>query len=213
MFGSLIDGVFEGKILSPKGSYFVEKAHHYFPHSKHPNRTFHSVIYHEDHVQDPYAHQRQGKCYFVPINSFKVIHLRFRRNLHNIKVEIAVITILLGHYSGCGINDDVLQWMERIQYSGAEDLPPSPSSKLKSHKAKKHKKVWDFGEKKEQPKPPPFHEDVHNKYSREANEEINSRHRRATRRDENKNTCSLYIQTDPLIWKHIREGFPEVYRF
>lgn len=61
VFGSLIDGLFEGKIVSPKGSYYVEKAHHYFPHTTHPNRTFHSVIYHEDHVEDPHAHLREGK--------------------------------------------------------------------------------------------------------------------------------------------------------
>lgn len=60
VFGSLSDGVFEGKIVSPKGSYFVEKARHYFPYSTHPNNTFHSVIYHEDHVQDPYAHLGEG---------------------------------------------------------------------------------------------------------------------------------------------------------
>ncbi|KAJ8947906.1 hypothetical protein NQ314_008530 [Rhamnusium bicolor] len=150
VFGSLIDGVFEGKIISPKGSYFVEKAHHYFPHTEHPNRTFHSVIYQEDHVNDPYADQREG------------------------------------HSSGCGINDEIIQWMEKVQYSGIEDpSPPSPQN-LKNTKS------------------------IKSKYSKEANEESNSRHRRATRRDENKNTCSLYIQTDPLIWRHIREGFPEI---
>lgn len=35
--------------------------------------------------------------------------------------------------------------------------------------------------------------------------------RRAPRpKEENKNTCSLYIQTDPLIWRHIREGIADV---
>ncbi|ALC39521.1 kuz [Drosophila busckii] len=28
-------------------------------------------------------------------------------------------------------------------------------------------------------------------------------------REDNKNTCSLYIQTDPLIWRHIREGIAD----
>lgn len=32
------------------------------------------------------------------------------------------------------------------------------------------------------------------------------RSKRATRpKEENKNTCSLFIQTDPLIWRHIGE--------
>ena len=47
--------------------------------------------------------------------------------------------------------------------------------------------------------------ETHNKYSREANIG-NSRSKRATRpKEENKNTCSLFIQTDPLIWRHITE--------
>lgn len=61
MFGSITDGVFEGKIVSPKGSYYVEKSKHYFPHSS--NQSFHSVIYNENHVEDPYRDRRQGKYY------------------------------------------------------------------------------------------------------------------------------------------------------
>ncbi|XP_050507838.1 disintegrin and metalloproteinase domain-containing protein 10 isoform X2 [Diabrotica virgifera virgifera] len=171
-FGSIIEGVFEGKLMLPsKGAFYVEKAHHYFPHTTHPNRTFHSVIYHEDHVEDPYAHKREG------------------------------------HSAGCGINDDVIEWMNKIQSSG-EDLPITPST-VAFKKAVKHKKHLKTKKDKEEPNPLPNYEDVVNKYSKEANEQSNSRHRRATRRDENKNTCSLYIQTDPLIWRHIREGFPE----
>lgn len=45
-------------------------------------------------------------------------------------------------------------------------------------------------------------------------ERVHERVRRAAgsgpRREDNKNTCSLYIQTDPLIWRHIREGIAEV---
>lgn len=41
---------------------------------------------------------------------------------------------------------------------------------------------------------------------------VHERVRRATAANpnENKNTCSLYIQTDPLIWRHIREGIADV---
>jgi len=52
----------------------------------------------------------------------------------------------------------------------------------------------------------------HNKYSREFNEGSSSYHRskRATKpKEENKNTCSLFIQTDPLIWRHISEQVRE----
>lgn len=170
-FGSVIGGVFEGTVLTPTGQFFVEKAHHYFPHKTHPNRTFHSVIYHEKHVGDPYSHHHND-----------------------------------GHSSGCGINDEVLQWMHNIQNSAVseEQQQPPKEGNFVPAQGRVHK---------EQPKPPPpkreylNSEDFVSKYSREAN--IPPRHKRATVRDLNKNTCSLFIQTDPLIWRHIREQFPE----
>lgn len=78
-----------------------------------------------------------------------------------------------------------------------------------------------------------FEEDLkypHLKYSKEANynddtdhnaqndrtndewhEKSHERAKRAARpKEDNKNTCSLYIQTDPLIWRHIREGIADV---
>lgn len=175
-FGSIIEGVFEGKIISEKGTYFVERAHHYFPHSTHPNKTFHSVIYKDEHVEDPYAHKRQG------------------------------------HFSGCGINNEITRWMDKIQYSGVDEtVPKTVIIKPKKHKNPKEEDLANikYAEKTaERIKQKMNHEDPFIKYSKEANEE-RFRHKRATRRDENKNTCSLYIQTDPLIWRHIREGFPE----
>lgn len=162
VFGSLIDGVFEGKIVSPRGSFYVEKARHYFPHSD--NKTFHSVIYHEGHVEDPYEHMREG------------------------------------HSAGCGITDEISQWMANIQNAAVEDDVDSAAKEKEQRLIEQSK-----NKAKEQPKP----EQPFSKYSREANE-AHSRVKRGTRRDENRNTCSLYIQTDPLIWKHIKEGFPEV---
>lgn len=179
VFGSIIDGVFEGKIMSTMGSFYVEKARHYFPpHQQQDasNQSFHSVIYNENHVEDPYQHQREG------------------------------------HAGGCGITDDISQWMDRIQNSAVDtDLPP-PIPILKSKNILRERgKI-----KAKQPvKPPPptifSYENPHDKYSREANEnEVpHARSKRATRIREDRNTCSLYIQTDPLIWRHIREGFPE----
>ncbi|XP_076250266.1 zinc-dependent metalloprotease kuz isoform X2 [Rhynchophorus ferrugineus] len=176
VFGSIRDGIFEGKIVLPKGSFYVEKAHHYFPHEKHPNLTFHSVIYQEDHVQDPYENIREG------------------------------------HSAGCGINDEVSEWMDKIQNSGNDfDEPISVADLAKLKHRKKHKIVFysddiydDLSppsEKYKPPEPP--------KTTPSSQKDSHARSKRATRRDENKNTCSLYIQTDPLIWKHIREGFPE----
>nr|CAD7430532.1 unnamed protein product [Timema monikensis] len=150
VFGSVSEGVFEGKIVAPWGSYYVEKAHRYFPNTA--NKTFHSVIYSENDVGDPYESLRTG------------------------------------HVGGCGVTDEVSQWMDRIQNGAVEDDDPPPSP----------------GKVKPPQSPlPSYHP---NKYSREANEEEKSRVKRGTRsKDDNRNTCSLFIQTDPLIWRHITE--------
>ncbi|XP_072743190.1 disintegrin and metalloproteinase domain-containing protein 10 isoform X1 [Anoplolepis gracilipes] len=157
VFGSVSDGVFHGKIVSPKsGAWYVERAHYYFPQHE-INETLHSVIYHEDDVGDPYVNVRQGDG------------------------------------GGCGItNSDVIEWMERIQNSALPDEPP---------------KTIFATQKEPKPKITPWNGDREtpgHKYSREANEPNHRRSRRATRSKEN-NTCSLFIQTDPLIWRHISE--------
>lgn len=92
----------------------------------------------------------------------------------------------LGDASGCGVTDKVIEWMDRIQNSANEDK--SIESRQLSNK---------------------FETPGH-KYSKEANLPINktSRIKRSTRPKEdshNKNTCSLFIQTDPLIWRHMFE--------
>ncbi|CAK9824187.1 Disintegrin and metalloproteinase domain-containing protein 10 [Anthophora retusa] len=151
VFGSISDGVFHGKIISPHGgAWYVEKAHYYFPPHE-INDTLHSVIYHENDVGDPYAHFRKGES------------------------------------GGCGVTDDVVLWMDRIQNSGEPEvtLPVAANDK----------KQWSNNQES------PGH-----KYTREANEPSHQRVRRATRpKEDNKNTCSLFIQTDPLIWRHISE--------
>ncbi|XP_071564926.1 disintegrin and metalloproteinase domain-containing protein 10 isoform X1 [Temnothorax nylanderi] len=158
VFGSVSDGVFYGKIVSPKnGAWYVERAHYYFPPHE-INETLHSVIYHENDVGDPYVDVRQGDG------------------------------------GGCGItNSDVIDWMERVQNSAVPDEPP--------------KTVPSANQKEPKPKILPWNGDGEapgHKYSREANEPSHRRPRRATRSKEN-NTCSLFIQTDPLIWRHISE--------
>lgn len=132
---------------------------------------------------------------------------------------------LLGHFSGCGINDDVTQWMDSVQNNAehpdnhVHGVPPKPATlSLKStgsflNRSQLDAETLNFRY-------------PHEKYSKAANwqsaeDEIideskwhanaHERVRRATRsKEENKNTCSLYIQTDPLIWRHIREGIADV---
>ncbi|XP_067621721.1 disintegrin and metalloproteinase domain-containing protein 10 isoform X2 [Eurosta solidaginis] len=51
-----------------------------------------------------------------------------------------------------------------------------------------------------------WHAKVHERMRRATSSNPNGA---SARREENKNTCSLYIQTDPLIWRHIREGIAD----
>ena len=235
--GSVIDGVFEGKIVTERDTFFVEHAKHYFPEIKNGSRRtdaldrfkysvegeetekadqednvavkldFHSVIYKDEHVDDPYAHKRKG------------------------------------HVSGCGITEEVQSWMDQIQNSavveaeGKEEEAPvgsvNSNEQLRDNKKQqqalkkylRNKKVKNSSAEREELGEFPL---PYQKYSKEANEvngeedgaedqkedwhkEAHERVKRAARpREENKNTCSLYIQTDPLIWRHIREGIIEV---
>ncbi|XP_028044580.2 disintegrin and metalloproteinase domain-containing protein 10 isoform X1 [Monomorium pharaonis] len=159
VFGSVSDGVFHGKIVSPKsGAWYVERAHYYFPPHE-INETLHSVIYHENDVGDPYVDVRQGDG------------------------------------GGCGItNSDVVEWMEMVQNSALPDESPKTVPSTNQKEPKPNVAPWD-GDTREAPE---------HKYTREANEPSHRRPRRATRSKEN-NTCSLFIQTDPLIWRHISE--------
>lgn len=63
VFGSIIDGIFEGKIITDTNAYYIENAKHYFPNRTHLDHGFHSIIYNErDVVDDPHAHKKYGKC-------------------------------------------------------------------------------------------------------------------------------------------------------
>ncbi len=66
VYGSIIGGVFDGKIHSQDGVFYVEKAAKYFPDNTTTTgnfsgrNQFHSIIYKEAHVVDPYQQQRSG---------------------------------------------------------------------------------------------------------------------------------------------------------
>lgn len=61
-YGSIVDGVFDGKIHSSDGVFYVERAAKYFPRPDNSSdrEAFHSIIYKEAHVVDPYEEHRTG---------------------------------------------------------------------------------------------------------------------------------------------------------
>ena len=130
-----------------------------------------------------------------------------------------------GHAKGCGITEDVMEWMQSIQNSAVEDLP-----ELKHPKSKPYQREGPSAERLTSS----FYDNAYAKYSREANnhpapspqlsnlsltqnhrgspfmvEKGNSRGRRALSKSKSgpssRTTCHLSIQTDPLLWKHIKE--------
>ncbi|XP_055600262.1 disintegrin and metalloproteinase domain-containing protein 10 isoform X2 [Uranotaenia lowii] len=254
VFGSIIDGVFEGKLITARDSYYVERAKHYFRNSSNPDthplhhgveghdEPFHSVIYNEKHVDDPYRHRRKG------------------------------------HPSGCGINEEVSAWMDRVQNSAMDEDERQPEehsrddsndsatesglnnllrksstvaggyhnesggSSKQPFKSTNYQKnyskdrvlnggVGDDARQKSSGSSSSNRLETgyefkfpHEKYSKAANWRAEGEHpddghwhrtahervRRATRpKEENKNTCSLYIQTDPLIWRYIRDSIAD----
>lgn len=140
----------------------------------------------------------------------------------HVRPLIAALILFTGHVGGCGINEEVSQWMDGIQNAAIDDETPQPPKLKRRNSTSFHAKPDTA------PQNSIFNQEFqlpHEKYSRNANwrEQSNTvndddwhaqsheRVRRATRpKEENKNTCSLYIQTDPLIWRHIREGIADV---
>lgn len=181
VWGSIRDGVFEGVIASERdGTFYVEHAHKYFPRHNSTHAGFHSVIYHNDHVDDPYTKVREG------------------------------------HTSGCGATDDVAAWMDSVQNSADLEEEKEAAARryleMPAHLRSqyKYKKWLDTQDKyRTVQEESGFHgiydsilDDYHNKYS----EEVNLRHKRAVGigvGEDNKGTCSLSIQTDPMLWHHI----------
>lgn len=151
----------------------MEKARYYFPNNSYVEDGFHSVIYKDKHVNDPF---------------------KDRRTVHS---------------NGCGLTEEVSHWMDRIQNSvdEKEEIEVVPLDDIKGNETQKtHYKhvntnrIYKHDENAKENTHP------HMKYSKEAN----SRTKRGTAsRYQERNTCSLYIQTDPLIWRHIRESIPD----
>ncbi|EPB70992.1 Disintegrin [Ancylostoma ceylanicum] len=88
VYGSILDGVFDGHIMSGDGhSFTVDRAAKYFDHHSRPSH-YHSIIYHDAEIN-------HGK-----MRSKRSVSSPHDHDLH-----------------GCGLNDRVKREMERIQHS------------------------------------------------------------------------------------------------
>ncbi|XP_076059837.1 zinc-dependent metalloprotease kuz isoform X2 [Oratosquilla oratoria] len=179
VWGSIRDGVFDGVVGSRRdGFYYVEHAHKHFKDHNTTSAGFHSVMYHDDHVQDPYASIRQGK------------------------------------HTGCGITDEIASWMDSIQNSAPtepgdeeEETLSFPQDYVEDIKRRWPKDKDVLGKHNSAKSMESFmqtvHKDFYNKYSEEANKGFGRKKRSLGVGEDNKGTCSLSIQTDPMLWDHI----------
>ncbi|XP_076366430.1 disintegrin and metalloproteinase domain-containing protein 10-like isoform X2 [Tachypleus tridentatus] len=148
VYGSLKEGVFEGKIHTPEQTYYIERAHKYFGNISKP---FHSIIYLSTDVKDPFASKREG------------------------------------HVPGCGVTDGVLQWMQDVGNAAVQEA--------RAHtKAKENKRSKRSSFEK--------HMHHHNLYTREASWNVLPSSKASV--TPIRRACSLYIQTDSLLWEHMK---------
>lgn len=121
----------------------------------------------------------------------------------------------IGHAKGCGITDEVMEWMEVIQNSAIDDIIETKHPKAKALQSQVISAGYPNALAMDQ------FDRAFSKYTKEANEFGSknssqggatffgdpSRVRRAARSSyaNSKTTCTLSIQTDPLLWRHIAE--------
>ncbi|XP_055907029.1 disintegrin and metalloproteinase domain-containing protein 10 isoform X1 [Eupeodes corollae] len=269
VFGSILDGVFEGKIITERDAYYVENAKHYFPNHTYKTDGFHSIIYNEKHVDDPYKDVREeGHVAGCGINE-KVS--QWMENIQNSAVEEPDEVIVLPPASQQKANIRT-QKNDRNKQSEERRRNKSQNSPSRSNSSSHHQPSSSRSTSTS-PSAPSSSDDTHDddgthhakqipppkkysnsnnnddfkypyqKYTKEANwkfmpngeddgyaraaaaiagnddwhKRVHERVRRASssnshsprQRDDKKNTCSLFIQTDPLIWRHIREGIAD----
>jgi len=177
-FGAIRDGVFDGQIhTASDGIYYIERANKYFDtpdlqHEDNNTSKFHSVIYHEKHLIDPFHHSK--------------------------KVNLGL------NHPGCGISDSTQSWMDQIQHSGEKDDSKGDEQEQKdSNKNDKTDEEDIVDEPIQFETEDPLKVGPAFKYSAEGN---TPRRKRSTTANPNmKKSCSLYIQTDPLFWLHIKK--------
>jgi len=91
---------------------------------------------------------------------------------------------------GCGATHDVQTWMSDIQFSNSDDdIIDNISEPINVQE-----ESLDYPD-------PSLDPNAKYKYT----ENANKRTKRAIQSPTNKKSCSLFIQTDPLLWKHVKE--------
>ncbi|ESO05288.1 hypothetical protein HELRODRAFT_191436 [Helobdella robusta] len=207
VYGSIIDGVFTGRIKLSDGSvYFVERAIFYLD-----KPSFHSIIYADEDVVDrPTDADILGNDATADGNNNRRMSImtkfrcRLKRSIsdtnsgktnHNVNNHSSPHHHHHHHHhADCGMSHKGIHaWMEKVQKSA---IPTSQSPSATYNQKLKGPNYFGY----------------ENKYSFESNTNNNFGHR--LKRDTNvinayKRQCSLYLQSDPSLWAYFAKLMSE----
>ena len=124
------------------------------------------------------------------------------KNTRNFNIFFSIFFFTVDSHPGCGASGSTLKWMESVARSAVSEEDgdqddDDPAAVIQD----------EDPEDEAAPEALPFVSDSENpeyKYTAEANYP-GRRYKRAMENPNKKKSCSLYIQTDPLFWRHIRE--------
>jgi len=150
-----------------------------------------------DGVFDGTIHTNKHGTFFIERS--QRYNLPFNSSIHSVIYHDRHVSPVAG--AGCAVDSGVKDWMENVQNSGEPDAsgPSEPLSEQPIHDDSLQK------EQSVQAKNPPIKQSpVDPSPQFKWTERANRVKRRAlTKPPTNKKSCSLFIQTDPLLWKHI----------
>lgn len=228
VYGNLVNGVFEGKIYSPKnGTYYVERSHRY-NHLNKKKKNVHSVIYNSEDVVHPNSNNFEGGCMNDKIKDWmdklsrSAVEDDEDLNFNNTLKQ----TILIK-------NLDNSTNLDKLNYQLDEQLCDNQNSNDNNQKLKRAKRQSGdfFGSNILNNNYHPFFStgylDSAGRILRNPQHRISLNHRdRGPFKEKpflfhppspsagslKRRACSLYIQTDTYLWNHVRKEVDSDYK-
>lgn len=229
VYGHVVNGVFEGKIHSKNGTYYVERAHRYNQANK--KKNVHSVIYNSDDVVHPHGNHFEGGCMNDEIKEWMEKISRSAVDEPIDETTIVEISSLsddpnynnTNHKKQINSND-----LNKLNYQLTDNDGQQLCDHNNNNNNQKHirakRQSGDFGPNSIVNNYHPFFStgyiDSAGRILRNPQHRISLNPRERTRYTEKpflfhptsqtagnlkKRACSLYIQTDTYLWNHIRK--------
>ncbi|XP_074597660.1 disintegrin and metalloproteinase domain-containing protein 10-like [Brevipalpus obovatus] len=207
VYGSIHDGIFEGKIHTPQQTYFVERAHKYRHdlHRNGHNTSSHSIIYSADDVHHDHGHTIGGGCgndhiakWMDEISNSAVPgsereYLSSNKETVSKSSEISADDDLTGYHNkyvkkfNSFNSDKQNKHAGRVKRNAYDDFYNTRNSHLDQRSSHSPRIA------------PPGHVNQATRYHSPPYSSPGIPH------DKSPRVCTLYIQTDTYLWDHIRK--------